>query len=90
MPNGMLGMMHGGSGGGGEWMAFWSVLSLVLLAALVVGAIYLIRALWPQSPPSGAGAAGDRDAAVEALRERFARGEIDRDEFERRRQTLSR
>lgn len=71
-------------------MAFWSLLSFLLLAALVVGVVYLVRALWPQSPSGAGTVVGDRDAAVEALRERFARGEIDEDEFERRRQALSR
>lgn len=80
----VLGMMHGG--GGGPWMM---VLPFVLLAALVFGAIYLVRALWPESR-TGVGPASERDAAMEALRERFARGEIDQDEFDRRRQALRR
>jgi putative membrane protein len=64
------------------WIAF-----VVLVIALIVLAIrWLIRSLNASSPPVSGGA-GD-DTALALLRERFARGEIDADEYELRRKTL--
>jgi len=59
------------------WVVFW---------VLVVGAIVLaVRAFWrPQAhfaPPG--------DAALEILRERYARGEITREQFEEMRRDLT-
>lgn len=71
------------------WSGGWMVWPLVVLAvfgialALVVGAVMLvIRRLGPG--PS----ASDADQAMQILRERFARGEIDREEFDARRSSL--
>lgn len=67
----------------GGFMALWS---LLFLALLVVGVILLVRALWDRTAPSGA---PDRaSSALRILEERFARGEIDREEFEERRRAL--
>ncbi len=69
------------------WMGWGGILGmllwLLLLVLVVVAAIALARALLPSSgePPRG-------DQSLETLRERFARGEIDDDEFARRRATL--
>ena len=83
-------------GGVGLFAFVWFLVSiafLVLLVLLVVLAIrWLLRSLsasgaaTPGRPGSSA-ATGD-DAALAVLRERFARGEIDADEFEQRRRTL--
>ena len=56
------------------------------LAALVVVAIVTLSAVWPGFGESEADVWTDR--AVESLRERYARGEIDEREFERRRAYL--
>jgi len=67
---------HGGMWGMGWWGWFlWP--ALILLGSFV--AYSLLRR-------SGDG--GESDRALTALRERYARGEIDEEEFERRRQTL--
>ncbi len=61
----------------------WFLL-LVLFAALVVLAIYtLIRLTRGGGGGGAAPAAAGPDAAVESVRMRYARGEIDRDEFVR-------
>ncbi|UHQ95160.1 SHOCT domain-containing protein [Haloterrigena alkaliphila] len=83
---------HGGGAGGGMggwgafggWMFLWPIVLLGLLALLIVWA--------------GSRRRGDRidrtdradrpDRALEELRERYARGEISEDEFERRRRNL--
>jgi len=66
---------------------------LVLLILLVVLSIrWLLRSLSSSSAasPSSPGASGTatNDSALAVLRERFARGEIDAEEFEQRRRTL--
>lgn len=58
------------------------VLMALVLAALVVLAVFLVRRA-PQ-PPSPDG------TARRILDERFARGEIDQEEYERRRDALTR
>jgi putative membrane protein len=70
-----------------------SIAFLVLLVLLVVLAIrWLLRSLSSSSAasPSSPGASGTAttDTALAVLRERFARGEIDAEEFEQRRRTL--
>lgn len=55
-------------------LAFWAL----VIAALVVG----IRWLFGQGRPIG------RDGALEILRQRYAGGEIDRQEFEARKRDL--
>jgi len=60
------------------------VLMMVLVWGLVVAAvIFVVRGLLAADRRSG------RDTALEILRERYARGEIGREEFEARRRDLS-
>ncbi len=70
------------------WMAGWILTSLLvgagLLALLVVALGAAIRWLWTNVPAERA-----QDRALAFLRERYARGEIDREEFEARRRDLS-
>lgn len=54
---------------------------ILFLVALVVGVVWLVRNLTDRGGPSNS-------SALRILEERFARGEIDRDEFEERRRTL--
>jgi putative membrane protein len=78
----------GGVGFGGFWLMTFLLnvaFVLVLVAAVALGVRWLVRSL--NSPPAGGHAAGE-DSALAVLRERFARGEIDADEFEQRRRTL--
>jgi putative membrane protein len=67
----------------GGWML---LLWLLFLAAIVVGVLFLVRALWGRS--TGDGRAGRGPEALRILEERFARGEIDEREFEERRRLL--
>jgi putative membrane protein len=76
----MDGMMDGGMW---SWLA-WIALFLVVLAAIVITSIFVARALWRRQD----GSPSRRDAGLEILKERYARGEIDRDEYEERRKTL--
>ncbi len=75
MMNGMDGMMGCGAA---------AVLWLLFAALLVVGVVVLVRVLTER----GVGSSTSASSALEILEERFARGEIDPDEFEERRRAL--
>lgn len=71
---------HGWMGGGG-WFGFAIMLLwTVLLAALIVALVYWLR--------KGMRDATEKDEAMKTLRERYARGEIDEEEFRSRRRHL--
>jgi putative membrane protein len=75
------------------WMSGWAwlgmaVMLVALLALVVVSAVAVVRLLGPRDQRG----TGDRPAgrsAMEILQERFASGEIDEEEFQRRRALLS-
>jgi putative membrane protein len=60
--------------------------TLLLVVLAVLGIRWLLRSLNSQ-PAAGSSETPD-DRALVLLRERFARGEIDADEYEQRRRTL--
>jgi putative membrane protein len=72
----MMGSWEGGWGGGPwiglVWLLFW--------AAVVIGAVYLFRRRRPYPDPEA--------SATAALGERYARGEIDEDEYRKRLRVL--
>jgi len=75
------------------WMSGWAwvgtmVMLVLLLALVVVAAVVVVRLLGPREQP-GAGSRPAPRSAMEVLQERFASGEIDEDEFKRRRALLS-
>ena len=82
-----------GMGAGG---VIWIVVMLAVLALIVVGIVLLVRGLsgrhyhgqvgYPQGPPSGS--PGSR-SALQILEERYARGDIDREEFQKRKADLT-
>jgi putative membrane protein len=73
----MNGWMYG-------WMWFWPVLILISLLLLIYGVVRLA-----QSRPPVPGDAERSSSARRILDERFARGEIDEDDYRRRRAQLS-
>ena len=79
-------MMYWGTGMGGWGMLLMTVSNLLFLGLLIAGAIALIRY-------TSGSARQDPDAeqapAQRVLADRFARGEIDEDEYETRLQVLS-
>lgn len=78
-------MMDGGTmtGWGGLWMGLWMVLFWVGIIAVIA---YAIRG----GRSTGTGDGHRAPSAREILEERFARGEISEDEFEGRKQVLTR
>lgn len=72
---------------GGGWMFFGPLMMIVFIAVIVVVVVLIVRWLGgtgpgqaPHSPPAG--------TPLDILKERFARGQIDKDEFEERRRVL--
>lgn len=73
----MMGGYGMGFGFGGFFMLLWWVL-------IIVGIVALVK--WLGHPHAGQGGS---DKAIEILRERYARGEIDEQEFQKRKRDLS-
>ena len=88
-------MWNGGYGMGGWGGVIGVVMMLAVLALIVVGVVFLVRGLSGrqdqgqpgQSPGSSSGGPAPK-TAVQVLEERYARGEIDREEFLQRKQDL--
>ncbi len=72
--------MHGMGAGG--WI--FGPLMMILMIALIVGVVILVLRWMGIADGSG----NRRDRAVDILNERFARGEIDPEEFENRKRAL--
>lgn len=74
----------------GMGMSWWmSLLSILFLTAIVIGVVLLVKAIVGRTSASGGSATPDGQRALNVLDERYARGEIDRNEFEERRRTLT-
>lgn len=69
--------MAGGYGFGGLFMVLWWVL-------IIIGIVMLVRWLSKSS-----GAEGGGNKSLDTLKERYARGEIDEQEFKKRKQDLT-
>ena len=88
----MGGMMGGlGSVMGSGWMAVAMLVNVLVglgfLALLVVGAVAAIQ--WVTRSADSRRRLTSADRAFEAARERYARGEISREEFQRLREDLT-
>ena len=73
--------------GWGGWMMapFGMIIWVLVLALMVAGIVWLLRALTRQSSDN----IGRRSPALDALEERYARGEISRDEYLEKRRDIS-
>ncbi len=81
----MWGYMNNYNGGWG-WMGFGMIgmsLFWVLLAVALVG---LVRGAWRSDPTIGR---HREKTALDILKERYARGEIEKEEFEQKRRDLA-
>jgi len=68
-------------------MAFGGIGMLIFWGLLIVGVVLLARWLTAQSSSSSATPARGKSAS-DILAERYAKGEIDKDEFEQKRRDL--
>ncbi len=88
-------MMNGWDGGTGG--IFMWLFGLLFVAAVVVGIVLLVRSgshgsaggSHPMTPGAPAPTLPSASSALQVLEDRYARGEIDREEFLQRRQDLS-
>ncbi len=73
-------------GGGILFMSLWALFIL----AIIIGVVLLIRALWTRPGEHRSEDSGHEPAGrpMDTLHERYARGEIDAEEFEERRRAL--
>lgn len=72
--------MTGGYGYGGIFMILWWVLIIVGIAALVK---------WMLTSSGAVSRTGSDSKALDILKERYARGEIDEQEFQKRKRDLT-
>jgi len=91
-------MYHGWEGYGyGSQMGIWGwigpIAMIILWVLIVVGLVAVIRYLWLRSRDGSAGGnsrvSRSPESAVEILKQRYARGEIDKEEFEQKKRDLS-
>ena len=88
-------MLHADTWGGGwhdgwGWghMFFGSLMMLLFWGALIILIIFAVRFISGRPARNGDGPAPQK-RAIDILEERYARGEIDKEEFEERKQLLS-
>jgi putative membrane protein len=74
---------YGGYGMMGGWGVLGLVFNLLVLAAVIIGVILLVRYL------AGTGSSGNTHAALDTLKERYAKGEISKKEFEEIKKDIS-
>lgn len=72
---------------GGPWMLAGPLMMIVFIAAAAAVVVLVVRWLGGSGHGTAPHPSPDR-APLDILRERFARGEIDKDEFEERRRVL--
>lgn len=93
-----LGLQWGGydryGGGMGPGMMGWGyggwvmgIFNIIFWVAVVIGVVYLIKYL-SSSSKQGSQVIKSADSALDILRERYAKGEINREEFEEKKNDL--
>lgn len=84
------GMMGLGMGSGGMGLAggglLGGLLMLLFWGGLIIAAVVGVRWLWDRGRPPGRSEL--KGSALEILKQRYARGEIGREEFEMKRRDL--
>lgn len=81
----MMGWGTAMPGWGGHWLG--GLLMLAFWILIILGVVFLVRAV---ASRGGSGGAGERrETPLEILERRYAKGEIDKTEFEERKRTLT-
>ena len=70
------------------WMPVHGLLSLLVLAAIILGIVWIVRSLG-RDRDGAPTASRSKDTALDILNGRYARGEIDREEYLQRKRDLS-
>jgi len=81
-----------GSGMMGDWGMGWfgGIFMIILWILIIVGVVFLIK--WLVQSPGGHSSPGRTDTssrALDILKERYARGEINKQEFEEKKRDLN-
>jgi putative membrane protein len=81
---------HMGPGMMGGWGLGWfgGIFMFIFWALVIVGLIFLIKWLIQGTRGGSASLRGNSSSALEILKERYARGEIDKQEFEEKKKDL--
>jgi putative membrane protein len=77
------GMMYGYGYGGGDWV--WIIIRLIFWIAIIVGIVFLIRWMIISTKTAHGGSG---DSALEILKRRYAKGEINKEEFEQKKRDI--
>ena len=80
-------MAYMGNDGWGH-MLFGGLMMVLFWGAVIALAVFLVRGLTRGRGEKGDGVSQPRPTALDLLQERYARGEIDREEYEQRRHDL--
>ncbi len=84
--DGGWGMMGSGMWGGFGWMWLMPIFMIIFWGLVIWGIVALVRGL---SGSRGSDSASSRpDSALEVLKKRYARGEIDKKEYEEKKKDL--
>jgi putative membrane protein len=78
--------MMGDWGGWGWGMGFGWIFMILFWALVILGILALAR--WLFSPGGSSGSGGSGRAPLDILKERYARGEINREQYEQMRRDL--
>lgn len=85
-------MWNDGWGHMGDWSWGWGIFGMSMMVlfwgAIILLVFYAVRSTMSQSQGSSTNATPETDRALAILQERYARGEIDREEYETRRRVL--
>ena len=74
--------------GYGNNYGFWDFVFMLLTMTLIVVGVLLVIRLVARDTSSGASSKG-QETALDILQKRYAKGEIDKDEYEEKRKVLS-
>ena len=83
--DGGWGMMGSGMMGGFSWWWFMPIFMILFWGLVIWGIVALVRGL---SGPRGSDSS-KADSALEVLKRRYARGEIDKEEYEEKKKDLA-
>ena len=70
---------------GGGWI-MGPIIMLLFFAIVIFAVVLVVRRLWPARPPTDPGS--DGKTAISILEERYARGEIEKEEFEEKKRVI--